>query len=124
MQPDLYTNQCKICKQFKNRKTFYECIPPKNITEIKPRDKVYVDLVGPYSNYIRHQQLGSAIIKNNVSFTRMMIIDPATGWFEIVEVPMYDLNEVTGGNDEYFENGSEFKQYFMTLLNNLDIKPV
>ena len=33
----------------------------------------------------------------------MKIIDPATGWFEIVEIPMFDLNEVTDGNDEYID---------------------
>ena len=31
----------------------------------------------------------------------MKIIDAATGWFEIVKVPTFYLDEVTGGNDDY-----------------------
>ena len=31
------------------------------------------------------------------------MIDPATGWFNIVEMPTYDLDEVTGGNYEYID---------------------
>ena len=31
----------------------------------------------------------------------MTMIDPDKGWFESVEVPTYELNEVMGGNDEY-----------------------
>ena len=33
----------------------------------------------------------------------MMMIDPTTGWFEIVEIPKFGLDEVTGGNDEYID---------------------
>ena len=81
----------------------------------------------------------------------MKIIDPAMGWFEIVEVTMYDLDEVTGGNDEYIDmsysrviylfnntwlirypcpqkfvfcNGSEFKRYVSPLIKDFHIKPV
>ena len=34
------------------------------------------------------------------------MVDPATGWFEIVEIPMFDLKEVTIGNDEYIDKSS------------------
>ena len=60
-----------------------------------------MDLIGPHSKSIRQHQPGGAIIKNNVSLTCLKMIDPATGWFEIVEMPTYDLDEVTGGNNEY-----------------------
>ena len=33
----------------------------------------------------------------------MTMINPTTGWFEIVEVPKYDLDEVKKGNDEYID---------------------
>ena len=58
-----------------------------------------MDLIGPYSKSIRQQQTVRAIIKNNFSLTCMTMIDPAMGWFEIVKVPTYDLDEVSGGND-------------------------
>ena len=105
---------------------------------------MHLDLIGPYSKSIIQQQPGGAIIKNNVSLTYMTIIEPTTGWFEIVEVLKYDLDEVTGGNDKYidnsyarvsqlfnkiwlsrfhpqkivFDNRSEFKQDFTRLNNN------
>ena len=73
----------------------------------------------------------------------MTMIDPTTGWFDIVKILTFDLNEVTAGNDEYidkssdrvsqlfnntwlcrythtlkvvFDNGSEFKRDFTPLL--------
>ena len=85
------------------------------------------------------------------SLTCMTMIDPVTGWFEIVKILTFDLDEVTAGNDEYidkssdrvsqlfnktwlcryprprkvvFDNGSEFKQYFTTLQKDFNIKPV
>ena len=34
------------------------------------------------------------------------MIEPATGWFDIFEIPMFDLNEVTAGNDECIDKSS------------------
>ena len=59
-----------------------------------------MDLIVPYSQSTRQYHQHGAIIKNNASITYMMMINPATGWFEIVKVKTYDLDEVTGGNDE------------------------
>ena len=42
-----------------------------------------------YSESIRKQQKGGAIISNNVSLTFRTMINPAIGWFEIVEMPTY-----------------------------------
>ena len=56
-----------------------------------------------YSKYIRQHHLYGANLKNNVSLTCMMMIDPATGWFKIFQKPMYDLDDVTGGNDDYID---------------------
>ena len=36
----------------------------------------------------------------------MTMIDPATGWFEIVEIPTFDLEEVKIVNDEYIYKSS------------------
>ena len=89
-------------KQFKKRKTVYGCLSPKNIAELKPWELVHVDLIGP-SNSIRQHQPGGAIIKDNVSLACMITIDPATDWFEIFKIPTYNLDEVTGVNDEYMD---------------------
>ena len=85
-KPELYANPCKIYQYFKNRKNIYEHLPHNDIAEIKPWDLVHVDLIGQYSNSIRQNHLGGAIISNNVSLTCMVIIDPNTGWFEIIEI--------------------------------------
>ena len=43
----------------------------------------------------------------------MKMIGPATGWFEIVKVTMYDLDEVKGGNDEYiYKSSARVNQLF------------
>ena len=97
---------CKICQWLKNRKTLYGNLPPKIIEELKPRDLVHLDLIGPYSKSIIQHQTGDALIKNNVSFTCMKMTDPETGWLEIIEITTYKLDKVKGGNDEYIYTSS------------------
>ena len=99
-QADLYAKTCKICEQFKNINNIYGHMPPKNIAELKPWDLVHVDLIGPYRKSIRKHHPGGAIIRKNVSLTCMTIIETATGWLEIIEIPTFDLDEVTSGNGE------------------------
>ena len=36
----------------------------------------------------------------------MTMIEPAKVWFVIVEIPTFDLDEVTAGNDEYMDKSS------------------
>ena len=100
---DLFAKTCKTCKKFKNRKTLYGHLPPKNISELKPWDTVHVDLIGPYIKSIRQHHPCGNVIRNNSSLTCMKMIDPATGWFKIFEIPAFDLEEVTLGNDEYID---------------------
>ena len=78
------------------------------------------------------------------------MVDPATGWFEIIEVPYYNIEDIVNDKDNYidkslarisqlfnqvylsqypwpsevvFDKGSEFKIHFMRLLKVFDIKP-
>ena len=78
----------------------------------------------------------------------MTMIDQATGWFDIIKIPTFDLEKVTIGNDEYidkssdrisqlfnntwlcrypcprkvvFGNGSEFELDFTPFLNDFNI---
>ena len=97
----MYTDTCKIRQQFKNIKTLYGRLPPKNIAELKPWDAVYVNLLVSYSKSASQQQPDGTIINNNFRLTWMAMIDPATGWVKIFEVPTYDLDKLTGGNGEY-----------------------
>ena len=36
----------------------------------------------------------------------MTIVDPATVWFDIVEIPRFEPNEIALGNDEYIDKSS------------------
>ena len=36
----------------------------------------------------------------------MMMFDPTTGWFNIVDIRTFELDEVTAGNDEYIDRSS------------------
>ena len=45
----------------------------------------------------------------------MTMIDSGTVWLKIVEIPMFDLDEVTAGNDEYIDKSSaRVSQFFLT----------
>ena len=99
-QAELFAKTCKICQKFKKRKTLYEHLPPKNTAELKPWDTVHVDLIGTYSKSIRKHQSGGTVIRKNDSLICMTMIDPATGCSEIVDIPTFELDEVTLGNDE------------------------
>ena len=68
---------------------------------------VHVDLIGPYSKSIIQHQTGSTFICNNASLTCMKMIDPDTGWFEIVKIQTFDLDKVAKGNDEYIDKSSD-----------------
>ena len=105
-QAELFAKTCKICQQLKKRKTLYGNLPPKIIAELKPWDAVHVDPVGPYSKSIRQQQSCGTAIRNNYSLTCMTMIDPSAGWFKIVEISTFNLEEVTLGNDEYIDKSS------------------
>ena len=142
---------CEICQKFKRRTTRYGHLPPKIIAELKPWDTVHIDLIGPYSVYVKQHKPGGTIDDVDLHLTCMTFIDPATGWFEICEVPYFDIEEVKIGNKKYisktsarisqlfnntwlsryprprkviFDNGSEFKRDFVPLLKDFDIKPV
>lgn len=76
--------------------------------------------------------------KVDIELTAMTFLDPATGWFEIAEVPTIDwssarisnlfndtwLSRYPRPNKVIFDNGSEFKKDFLPLLKDMTIKPV
>ena len=80
----MFDKTYNTCQHFKNRRTIYGHWPPKNIAELKPWYSVHIYLIGPYRKSIIQQQPGGAIIQKNASLTFMMMVDPNTGWFEIV----------------------------------------
>ena len=65
-----------------------------------------MDPIGPYSKYMRQKQPDVSIIKNSVSLTCITTIYLTTGWFNIVEIPKINLDEVPANNDEYIDKSS------------------
>ena len=145
-----YCKRCNICQKGKKRKRKYGHLPPKQVEQLEPWDTVHVDLIGPYSLSAKQQQPDGTILDKEFSLTCMTFVDPATGWFEIVEVPTYNLINSKKESQEVidktsarisqlfnqvwlaryprpkkviFDNGSEFKKDFVPLLKDFAIKP-
>ena len=68
---------CHLCKIYKSIPNNYGHLPPKNIDEDIPWRTICVDLIGPYQITD-----GTGV---DYKLWAMTMIDPATGWFEIVE---------------------------------------
>ena len=137
-QSEQYCKRCKICQQYKRKKTKYGHVPPKEVGDLKPWDTVHIDLVGPYTKTVKQDQPGLDKSKKvDLQLLAMTFLDPATGWFEIAEVPVIDQSSARISNlfdnvwlaryprpkKVIFDNGSEFKRDFVPLLRDWSIKP-
>ena len=69
--------QCLQCQKHKRHKKKYGHLPPK-IAESEPWDKLYVDMIGPYTIPRKG--------KSTLTLWAVTMIDPATGWFEMKQV--------------------------------------
>ena len=83
-----------MCQEFKLRKLKYGQLPPQNVGEQVPWDTVHIDLVGPYSLTAKQLQPEGKTKDVELRLTCMTMIDPVTGWFKIVEVPNYIVQNV------------------------------
>jgi hypothetical protein len=72
------TKSCKSCQVNKKRTQKYGHLPSKIVIST-PWEELCVDLVGPYT---LNGKEGSSI-----DFMALTMIDPASSWFEIVELP-------------------------------------
>jgi len=138
-----HVKTCERCQLSKPKKDKHGHLPPK-IAEITPWKCVSVDLIGPYTLKDKRGTI--------LDFMCLTMIDPATGWFEIVELPLASV-EVKRKGDEItevildkssaqvsrlfnmtwlcryprakyiiYDNGSEFKLHFKELLAQYNIK--
>jgi hypothetical protein len=73
------TKSCKTCQVNKKRTQKYGHLPPKIVTNT-PWEALCVDLVGPYT--LKGKD-GSSI-----DFMALTMIDPASSWFKVVELPI------------------------------------
>ena len=145
-----FCKKCNKCQVSKKRKVRYGHLPPQNKGTLIPWETVHVDLIGPYTVKVNQEQPGQIIKEVELQLTCMTFLDPATGWFEIAEVPYFDIDDVKNKNKTaidkssarisqifndvwlsryprpkkvIFDNGSEFKKDFVPLLQDFAIKP-
>ena len=80
METDIkaFTNACTTFQKFKKKRKKYSKLPPKQV-DLIPWECVCEDLVGPYTVT---DKTGCDVVLNAMTF-----IDPATGCFEMIEMP-------------------------------------
>lgn len=71
--------KCPTCQLTKKKTIKYGHLPPKE-AEIEPWEVLCVDTIGPYKIKIHNS-------KNHYELSCLTMIDPATGWFEMVRIP-------------------------------------
>jgi hypothetical protein len=74
-----HVRSCDRWQKGKQRSRQYRHVPPK-IADQMTWQKVCVDLIGPYTIKGRDGKI--------MDFMCLTMIDPATGWFEMVELPV------------------------------------
>jgi hypothetical protein len=99
------TKFCKSCQVNKRRAQKYRHLPPKTVYTI-PWECLCVDLIGPYTLKGKDNL--------QVDFMALTMIDPASSWFEIAELPVVkQLHQQTVNGeelliaDEIFDKTSE-----------------
>jgi hypothetical protein len=139
-----HVKRCNRCQLGKKRRRQYGKLPSK-IAEVVPWKSVCVDCIGPYT---LKDKTGTVIL----DFMCLTMIDPATGWFEVIELPCTEVQYVRKGKEiveviidkssacisklfnkqwlsRYprpmyivYDNGSEFKLHFRDLCDSYNIK--
>ena len=138
-----HVKRCHRCQVGKKRRRKYGKLPPK-IAETTPWKTVSVDLIGPYTLQGKDRSI--------LDFMCLTMIDQATGWFEIIELPNECLTVTRKGKEitdvvidkssaqisrlfnkqwlsrypratnVIYDNGSEFKLHFAALCDTYGIK--
>jgi hypothetical protein len=73
------TTSCKTCQVNKRRTVKYGHLPSKIVISI-PWEALCVNLVGPYTL--------KGLDRSAIDFMAFTMIDPASSWFQIVELPL------------------------------------
>ena len=97
----LHVKTCKSCQVNKRKKQKFGKMPTKLVVNI-PWEYLCVDLIGPYT--IKGKD------KSELDFMCLTMIDPATSWFEMVELPVEDIVPTTEktkkAKEAYFDKSS------------------
>jgi hypothetical protein len=114
-------SKCDTCQRAKRTTKKYGHLPAKE-AEADPWEVLCVDLVGPYTIKRRG--------KKNLILWCLTMIDPATGWFEMREIPNKEaitvanlveqtwLTRYPWPNQIVFDRGKEFMGEFARMVEN------
>ncbi len=80
-------SKCDVCQRTKKSTQQYGHLPEKEAEAI-PWERLCVDLIGPYTMRAKN--------KAKLTLWCLTMIDPATGWFEVAEIP--DKEPITIAN--------------------------
>lgn len=96
-----HVKSCRKCQMNKRRPLKYGKLPTK-LVESNPWEALCVDLVGPYTLKAKDG--------TEIDFMCLTMIDPASSWFEIVELPVKDIFKKNKSGklekSEYFDKTS------------------
>ena len=81
-----YVHKCDTCQRSKRKQRQYGKLPPK-VAVVIPWKNVCADLIGPYTICGKDGTV--------LDFMCLTMIDPATGWFEIIELPCHTVLKKT-----------------------------
>jgi hypothetical protein len=86
------TKSCRACQVNKKQKFKYGHLPPKTIITV-PWRALCVDLISPYTLKGKDGTI--------IDFMALTMINPATSWFEVVELPLVrQLKTITVNSKE------------------------
>ena len=123
-----YVKSCRQCQLCKAPTKKWGHLPAKQAEESIPWNRVNVDLIGPYTVKPKGTHKPKTL-------RAMTMIDPATGWFEVVQIDnataeaaqraMDDtwINRYPRPKEIGFDNGGEFKAVFKELCANYGMTP-
>ena len=121
MREDVHQHckNCHVCQTTKRGSKKYGHLPEKEAEAI-PWDKLCVDLIGPYTLKRKN--------KKDLTLWCLTMIDPATGWFEMKEIPNKRADYIANIVDQawltrypwptqlVFDRGSEFMAEFSKMI--------
>ena len=113
--------KCKVCQLTKRKSIKYGKLPAK-IAESDPWEILCVDLIGPYHFKLKKKKNVDLILH------AVTMIDPATGWFEISEIPNKESHTVAEAVEQTWlsrypwptqiilDRGTEFMRDFTRMI--------
>ena len=120
-----HVKRCKQCQLRKKGRKAYGKLPPKEAEESVPWQRVNVDMMGP---------LTVKTAKGKKTLLVLTMIDPATGWFEVKDIPEQSSDACSKAFDDTwlcryprpqyigYDNGKEYKRFFREMIANYGIK--